>query len=95
MSAECPTCGRKLLPFGDECEYCQLREANDILKGENALLRAGIERLAGQIAEALEQVRGWRDELEYILQEYVIQGEIAVNAAADLGELASRMVLRW
>jgi hypothetical protein len=46
------------------------------------------------IAKALEQVRGWRDELEYILQEYVIQGEIAVNAAADLGELASRMVLR-
>jgi hypothetical protein len=81
MSAECPACGRKLLPFGDdECEYCQLREANDILKGENALLRAGIKRW-----------REWRDELEGILREYIIQGEIAVNAAADLEDLVSRM----
>jgi hypothetical protein len=44
-------------------------------------------------AEAMEQVRGWAEELEGILREYTSQGEIAVNAAADLEDLVSRMVL--
>jgi hypothetical protein len=45
--------------------------------------------------ETLEQVREWRDDLDNILQEYTSQGEIAVNAAADLKDLVSRMVLEW
>jgi hypothetical protein len=45
--------------------------------------------------ETIWQVRGWTDELEDILREYTSQGEIAVNAAADLADLASRMVLVW
>jgi hypothetical protein len=51
VSAECGACGRELLPFDDECEYCRLREERDILRGENALMRAGIERLVREIAE--------------------------------------------
>jgi hypothetical protein len=47
------------------------------------------------ILETLEQVREWRDDLDNILQEYTSQGEIAVNAAADLNDLVSRMVLEW
>jgi hypothetical protein len=51
VSAECGACGRELLPFEDECEYCRLREENALLRGENALMRAGIERLVREIAE--------------------------------------------
>jgi uncharacterized OB-fold protein len=55
MSGECPACGRELLPFEDECEYCRLREENALLRGENALMRAGIERLVREIAELRER----------------------------------------
>jgi hypothetical protein len=41
--------------------------------------------------ETMWQVRGWEDELEDILKRY----DIAPDAAAELGELASRMVLVW
>jgi hypothetical protein len=51
VSAECGACGRELLPSEDECEYCRLREENALLRGENALMRAGIERLVREIAE--------------------------------------------
>jgi predicted signal transduction protein with EAL and GGDEF domain len=63
MSAECLTCGRNLTPFADNCDYCLLRETNDILKGENAILRAGIERLVGQITEATEALERWEERM--------------------------------